>query len=145
MALGSSAWGCQYSARSGARTSASRSRAPAVARAIVHEEGDTPGDHETTFVAMTDASDPVPLLKKELTRAILDRMAGAPELLLARRLRVDQPRASNLRGGRLERFSLQQLVRFAARVDGEITISVVWTSDRLWTPRARVESRKLGS
>lgn len=113
----------------------------------MHEEGDTLGDHETTFVAVTDVAhpDPVPLLKKELARAILDRMADAPELLLARRLRVDQPRASNLRGGRLERFSLQQLVRFAARVDGDITISITWTSDRLWTPRARVEARKLGS
>jgi hypothetical protein len=32
----------------------------------------------------------------------------------------------------------RQLVRFAARVDGEVTISVTWTSRRIWIiPRRR--------
>jgi predicted XRE-type DNA-binding protein len=78
-----------------------------------------------------DAQDPVPALKRELARAILDRLRGSGQVNVAYRLGVDQPRASNLCRGRLKRFSLQQLIRFAARVDGEVTITVTWTSRRI--------------
>jgi predicted XRE-type DNA-binding protein len=90
-----------------------------------------PGSN-TTFGDVKDATDPVPALKEQLARAILERMSGGGQLNLAHRLGVDWPRASNLQRGRLERFSLQQLVRFAARVDGEVTFNVNWTSRRLW-------------
>jgi predicted XRE-type DNA-binding protein len=87
---------------------------------------------------VNDAQDPVPALKRQLVRAILDRLAPSGQFNIARRLGVDQPRASNLCCGRLERFSLQQLVRFAARVDGAVTIGVTWTSRRVWIiPRRR--------
>lgn len=88
---------------------------------------------------MKDAPDPVPALKRELARAILDRLGGSGQLNVARRLGVDQPRASNLFCERLERFSLQKLVRFAARVDGEVTINVIWTSRRIWIIPPRKE------
>jgi predicted XRE-type DNA-binding protein len=81
---------------------------------------------------MKNAPDPVPALKRQLAEAILERLRGGSQLTIASRLGIDQPRASNLECGRLERFSLQQLVRFAARVDGEVTITVAWTSRRVW-------------
>ncbi|MDQ3995851.1 MAG: helix-turn-helix domain-containing protein [Gemmatimonadota bacterium] len=84
------------------------------------------------FPDVNDAQDPVPALKRKLARAILDRLEPSGQLNVARRLGVDRARASNLQCGRLERFSLQQLVRFAARVDGDVSISVTWTSRRIW-------------
>jgi predicted XRE-type DNA-binding protein len=89
------------------------------------------------FPGVNDAQDPVPALKRQLARAILDRLRGSGQLNIGYRLGVDRARASNLQCGRLERFSLQQLVRFAARVDGEVTISVTWTSRRIWVFPAR--------
>ena len=76
--------------------------------------------------------DPVPALKQQLADAVLTHFGQFGQYALASRLGVDQPRASDLVRGRLGRFSLQQLVRFAARADGEVTISVEWTSQRLW-------------
>lgn len=81
---------------------------------------------------MTKAPDPVPALKRQLARTLLDRLEQTGQRNLARRIGIDVARASNLRRGRLERFSLQQLVRFAARADGEVTITVTWTSRKLW-------------
>jgi predicted XRE-type DNA-binding protein len=94
----------------------------------------------TIIAGVNDASDPVPALKQQLARAILDYLGGTPQGNMARRLGVDQPRASNLEHGQLQRFSLQQLVRFVAHADGEVTLSVTWRSRRLWiipppTPR----------
>ena len=43
---------------------------------------------------------------------------------------TDQPRISDLRRGRLERFSLEQLVRFVTRVDGTVRIAVEWSTRR---------------
>jgi predicted XRE-type DNA-binding protein len=81
---------------------------------------------------VNDDSDPVPLLKWQLARAILDYLGASGQGNMASRLGVDQPRASNLQHGRLERFSLQQLVRFVARADGEVTLTVRWRSRRVW-------------
>jgi hypothetical protein len=41
---------------------------------------------------------------------------------------MDQPGMSGLRNGRLERFSLERLIRFASRAYGEITVTVTWRS-----------------
>ncbi|MFN2565149.1 MAG: helix-turn-helix domain-containing protein [Gemmatimonadaceae bacterium] len=87
---------------------------------------------DAIFVDVQGGHDPVPALKRQLADAILDRLRRSGQLNIAHRLGIDQPRASDLQRGRLERFSLQQLVRFAARVDGEVTISVAWTSRRVW-------------
>jgi len=81
---------------------------------------------------MKDAPDPVPALKRELAQAIVLRLGRSGQFNLASRVGVDQPRASDLERGRLERFSLQQLVRFAARADGDVRITVTWTSRRIW-------------
>ena len=41
-------------------------------------------------------------------------------------LGTDQPRVSDLRNGRLERFSLEQLLRFVSRVEGFVELRVEW-------------------
>jgi predicted XRE-type DNA-binding protein len=101
-------------------------------RSPLRTRGDAARPAKGIFATVTDAQDPVPALKRQLTAAILDRLRPSGQINIAHRLGVDQPRASNLRCGRLERFSLQQLVRFAARVDGEVTLGVAWTSRRVW-------------
>ena len=95
-----------------------------------------------TFVAVKDAYDPVPALKQQLARAILDRFRGTGQFSLAWRLGVDLPRVSNLERGRLERFSLQQLVRFATRGGAEVAITVTWPGSRAWLiPRGPARAR----
>ncbi len=124
LALGSRAGGLRLGRRS--RLTRAHTRAlPCVTRMMRLAAPDP------MFAGVTDAQDPTPALKRQLADAILARFDASGQFNIASRLGVDQPRASNLCRGRLERFSLQQLVRFAARVDGEVTISVAWTSRRL--------------
>jgi predicted XRE-type DNA-binding protein len=70
--------------------------------------------------------DPVPALKEAVARAIVDRLQGWTQVNAAELLRTDQPRVSDLRNGRLERFSLEKLVRLATRLRGDVTIDVRW-------------------
>ena len=90
---------------------------------------------DAIFDALNDASDPVPVLKRQLAQAIIDHLGASGQVNIASRIGVDQPRASNLQRGRLQRFSLQQLVRFVARADGEVTLSIRWRSRRVWIIR----------
>jgi predicted XRE-type DNA-binding protein len=70
--------------------------------------------------------DPVPALKEQLARIIVERLDGWSQVYAGAFIRAGQPRYSDLRNGRLDRFSLQQLVRFAARVGGQTSLSVTW-------------------
>jgi predicted XRE-type DNA-binding protein len=46
--------------------------------------------------------------------------------MAAELLRCTQARVSNLRTGRLERFSLQKLIRMAARLHATIRVDMQW-------------------
>jgi len=46
--------------------------------------------------------------------------------MAAELLRTDQPRISDLRNGKLERFSLERLIRFAARLGATVTVQITW-------------------
>lgn len=70
--------------------------------------------------------DPVPTLKRELARLLVDRLDGWSQENAAHLLRIDQPRISDLRNQRLQRFSLQQLMRFVYRLDGMLSIQLTW-------------------
>ena len=66
--------------------------------------------------------DPVPALKRQAAEAIkreLERHYDAGAALL---LETDQPRVSNLRRGRLDRFSLETLLRFATRIGLDVEL-----------------------
>jgi hypothetical protein len=68
--------------------------------------------------------DPVPELKRLLGRELQGVIAGWETPELCHMLGTTQPRVSNLRKGRLERFSLEMLVRYLARMRRDVTVSV---------------------
>jgi len=66
--------------------------------------------------------DPIPRLKQELGEILRGAMNGWTVSLLASRLRTDAPRISELRRGRLDRFSAEQLIRFLDRMDYAVAV-----------------------
>jgi len=74
--------------------------------------------------------DPIHALKTEVARAVADALAHWSQENAAALLQTDQPRLSDLRKGRLGRFSLEQLMRFATRIGGDVSVSIVWTTRR---------------
>jgi predicted XRE-type DNA-binding protein len=74
--------------------------------------------------------DPLPALKEQLARAVVEALDGWPQAEAAEIIGTDQPRMSDLRKGRLARFSLEQLIRFASRVGADVSISLTWTERR---------------
>jgi predicted XRE-type DNA-binding protein len=72
--------------------------------------------------------DPIPALKKQLAQEIVDRLDGWDQVYAADFLGTDQPRMSDLRSGRLDRFSLEKLIRFITRDHGTVTLRVTWKS-----------------
>jgi predicted XRE-type DNA-binding protein len=67
--------------------------------------------------------DPVPALKSQLAAELQGAIDGWETQELIYFLRVDQPRVSNLRNGRVERFSLEQLIRFLARMRIDVRVT----------------------
>lgn len=76
--------------------------------------------------------DPIPALKQQLAAAVLQALDGWRQLEGGAMIGIDQPRMSNLRRGRLERFSLEKLARLVSRAGGDLQLTVVWT------PRNRI-------
>jgi predicted XRE-type DNA-binding protein len=74
------------------------------------------------------SADPVPPLKQQLAQLLVERVAGWSQIYAADLLGTDQPRVSDLRRGRLDRISLEQLVRLLERVGGSIELQVSWSS-----------------
>lgn len=82
--------------------------------------------------------DPIPELKRQVARELKRAMDGweTPELCYL--MRTGQPRVSNLRAGRIERFSLEQLIRFLARLSHTVELSVHEVRvERKVAPRSR--------
>jgi predicted XRE-type DNA-binding protein len=75
---------------------------------------------------MPPPPDPVPALKNRVAASVVARLDGWTQPMAAELLRTDQPRMSNLRNGKLERFSLDRSSGFAARLGGTISIDIVW-------------------
>ena len=84
--------------------------------------------------------DPIPALKSALARAVVDALDGWSQEYAAAFLWTDQPRMSDLRSGRLGRFSLEQLIRFASRIGGDVSVTVTWTARKRFL-RARIAPR----
>ena len=72
--------------------------------------------------------DPIPILKQQIAASVVERLDGWTQPMAAELLRTDQPRVSDLRRGNLERLSLAQLVRFATRLRGTVSIDISWQS-----------------
>jgi hypothetical protein len=80
----------------------------------------------------TPTTDPIPALKVQAARIVLDRLDGWAQIYAACFIKTDQPRMSDLRHGRLGRFSLEHLIRFIARLGGTVTLEVTWDRRRRW-------------
>ena len=74
--------------------------------------------------------DPIPPLKEQLARAVAEALDGWPQAEAAEIIGTDQPRLSDLRKGRLARFSLEQLIRFGSRAGADVSLSLTWTARR---------------
>ncbi|MFN2601466.1 MAG: XRE family transcriptional regulator [Gemmatimonadaceae bacterium] len=72
---------------------------------------------------MTD--DPIPRLKQQLRQAILAGLGRKNQRVAARILGVHETRMSNIDLGKLERFSLQKLIRLLARINRRVDMTVV--------------------
>jgi predicted XRE-type DNA-binding protein len=68
--------------------------------------------------------DTVGAFKRQIAAAIVHALDGWTQVNAAALLRLDQPRVSNLRNGRLERFSLDQLARLLERVDASVELTI---------------------
>ena len=71
-----------------------------------------------------DFEDPIPALKRQLADALLELIAPVCQGVAAGVLVIEQPRISDLAHGRLERFSLQRLIRLLSRGGRTVTINV---------------------
>lgn len=69
--------------------------------------------------------DPIPQLKEQLRREILDLVANYPLTVGADMVGLDLSRMSRLSKGDLERFSLEKLIRILAFVDRQATVVVI--------------------
>jgi predicted XRE-type DNA-binding protein len=81
-----------------------------------------------------DATDPIPALKQQLADALLARLANLNVSIAAMVLEVDDARMSDLRHGRVARFSVERLIRLLAKVDQRVTLAIVneGTHDVRW-------------
>jgi predicted XRE-type DNA-binding protein len=72
-----------------------------------------------------EAPDPVPELKLDLARALSEITRDFDQHVAALYLGIDQPRVSDLRRERLERFSLERLIRMLPHVGRRVEMRVV--------------------
>jgi predicted XRE-type DNA-binding protein len=70
--------------------------------------------------------DPIPALKQQIAAALVEKLDGWTQPMAAELLQTDQPRVSDLRRGKLDRLSLEQLVRFASRLRATVSIDITW-------------------
>ena len=76
-------------------------------------------------IGPVDENDPIPALKQQLRDELIAYIGRWNQHVAARAIGTDQPRMSDLERNRLERFSLDTLVRFLTRVDVRVELKVV--------------------
>ena len=86
--------------------------------------------------------DPIPGLKQQLGQSILAETARMNQLAAAQMLGIDEARMSNIENGRLQRFSLQKLIRLLAKMNRRVDLTVVTVGP---LPRRRVNEHLVAS
>ena len=84
-------------------------------------------------------NDPIPELKRQAAAAIVALLDGWSWQNAAALIGTDQPRVSDLRRGKLDRFSLETLIRFLARLHQRIELRI--TAERI-RPAARTTAAR---
>lgn len=69
--------------------------------------------------------DPIPELKRQLACELVRVTEGWTPTELGFFMGVDQPRVSDLRRGKLDRFSVESLIRFLKRMDHSVQVTVL--------------------
>jgi predicted XRE-type DNA-binding protein len=72
-----------------------------------------------------DENEPIPALKQQLRDELIALIGDWEQFTAARAIGTDQPRMSDLGRNRLERFSLETMIRFLTRVDCRVELKVV--------------------
>jgi predicted XRE-type DNA-binding protein len=71
---------------------------------------------------MTQMRGPIGPLKEQLRHEIIDLVGDWDQFIAGKRLGTDQARVSDLRRGRLERFSLEKLILFLTNLGLRVEI-----------------------
>ncbi len=77
--------------------------------------------------------DPIPALKRQLGAALAPLVAGWNGDDVAYVLRTDRSRIAELRREKLDRFSLETLIRYLTRLDSGVEITITPPSARTRT------------
>jgi predicted XRE-type DNA-binding protein len=86
--------------------------------------------------------DPIPALKRQLAAELVRVIEGWTPTEIVNRLFIDQPRISDVRRGRLERISIERLIRWLAELDYRVDVTV--SKDRSWIALRRGAGRDRG-
>ena len=81
--------------------------------------------------------DPIPELKRDAAAKLVAQIQHWNATVIAVSMRTDQPRISDLRRGHLDRFSLETLIRFLARLDCTIELKITYPTRGLYAIRKR--------
>jgi hypothetical protein len=68
--------------------------------------------------------DPIPELKRELAAELVRIMSPYRTTDVLANVRIDQPRVSDLRRGRLERISVERLIRWLSQMGYRVEFSL---------------------
>jgi predicted XRE-type DNA-binding protein len=68
---------------------------------------------------------PIPVLRQQLGDEILRLVDDFPTIISARLLCIDERRMADLRHGRVQRFSVERLIRMLAQIDRRVDLTVV--------------------
>jgi predicted XRE-type DNA-binding protein len=80
-------------------------------------------------------TDPIPELKRQVGAALAERLTGWNAHDVAFLIGTDQPRVSDIRRGKLDRFSLETLIRYLSRMQRRVELRIV-ENDSLRRARA---------
>lgn len=69
--------------------------------------------------------DPIPELKRQLAAALARAIAGWTPGELIYRMRIDQPRVSDVWRGQLERISAERLIRWLSGMGYRVELTVI--------------------
>ena len=101
-------------------------RAPTPAHRFGTRRNESSGGSATRALRWSvNSDDPIPALKRQLGAELAQLLAGWRASDICDRIGTEAARVSDLRRGRLERFSLETLIRYLTRLRRRVDLVVV--------------------